>query len=73
MEARLEVQVTTAQLPPTKWQPWLALLGIACVAGVPLSGIAFRLNVDLGQQLTAYRTYGVHFGTLLTSQQDMAL
>jgi hypothetical protein len=54
------------------WQPWLALLGIACLAGVPLSRIAFRLNVDLGQQLMAYYTYGVHFGTLLTSQQDMA-
>lgn len=54
------------------WQPWLALLGIACLAGVPLSQIAFRLNVDLGQQLMAYYTYGVHFGTLLTPQQDMA-
>src|SRR5206468_2495296 len=36
----------------TVWQPWLALLGIACLAGLPLSRIAFRLNVDLGQQLT---------------------
>jgi hypothetical protein len=54
------------------WQPWLALLGIACLAGLPLSRIAFRLNVDLGQQLMAYYTYGVHFGTLLTPQQDMA-
>jgi hypothetical protein len=49
----------------TVWQPWLALLGIACLAGVPLSRIAFRLNVDLGQQLMAYYTYGVHFGTPL--------
>ena len=56
----------------TLWQPWLALLGIACLAGVPLSRIAFRLNVDLGLQLMAYYTYGVHFGTLLTPQQDMA-
>ncbi len=56
----------------TEWQPWLALLGVACLAGVPLSRIAFRLNVDLGQQLMAYYTYGVHFGTLLTPQQDMA-
>ena len=54
------------------WQPWLALVGIACLAGLPLSRIAFRLNVDLGQQLMAYYTYGVHFGTLLTPQQDMA-
>jgi len=54
------------------WQPWLAVLGIACLAGLPLSRIAFRLNVDLGQQLMAYYTYGVHFGTLLTPQQDIA-
>jgi hypothetical protein len=37
-----------------------------------LSRIAFRFNVDLGQQLMAYYAYGVHFGTLLTPQQDMA-
>lgn len=54
------------------WQPWLALLGIACLAGLPLSRIAFRLNVDLEQQLTTYSTYGVHLRTLLTPQQDMA-
>jgi DNA-binding PadR family transcriptional regulator len=54
------------------WQPWLALLGIACLAGVPLSRIAFRLNVDLGQQLMAHYKYGVHFGTLLPPQQDIA-
>ena len=56
----------------TEWQPWLALLGVACVAGPPMSRIAFRFDVDLRQQLTAYYTYGVHFGTLLTPQQDMA-
>jgi len=37
----------------TEWQPWLALLGVACLAGLPLSRIAFRFNVDLGQQLMA--------------------
>ena len=56
----------------TVWQPWLALVGIACLAGVPLSRIAFRLNVELGQQLAVYYTYGVHLGTLLTPQQDIA-
>jgi hypothetical protein len=64
--------VTTAQTLPTRRHPWLALLGIACIAGVPLSRIVFRLNVDLREQLTAYYTYGVHFGTLLTLRQDMA-
>ena len=56
----------------TEWQPWLALLGVACLAGVPLSRTLFRFNVDLAQQLMAYEQYGVHFGTLLTPQQDMA-
>ena len=56
----------------TVWQPWLALLGIACLAGLPLSRIAFRLNVDLGQQLMAYLKYGVHFETGVTPRQDMA-
>ena len=56
----------------TEWRPWLALLGVACLAGLPLSRILFRFNVDLSQQLMAYRIYGVHFGTLLTPQQDMA-
>jgi hypothetical protein len=54
------------------WQPWLALVGIACLAGLPLSRIAFRLDADLGQQLMAYYTYGVHLGTLFTPRQDMA-
>jgi hypothetical protein len=56
----------------TEWQPWLALLGVACVASLPLSRILFRFNVDLSQQLIAYRIYGVHFGTLLTPEQDIS-
>ncbi|HUD65388.1 MAG TPA: hypothetical protein VMQ17_12445 [Candidatus Sulfotelmatobacter sp.] len=56
----------------TDWQPWLALLAVASMAGVLLSRILFRFNVDLSQQLVAYQQYGVHFGTLLTPQQDMA-
>jgi len=55
----------------TVWQPWLALFGVCGLAGVPLSRIAFRLNVDLGLQLMAYR-HGAHFGTSLTPDQDMA-
>ncbi|PYT24947.1 MAG: hypothetical protein DMG57_26865 [Acidobacteria bacterium] len=56
----------------TVWRPWLALLGISGLAGVPLSRIAFSLNVDLGQQLMAYLKYGVHFETGVTPRQDMA-
>jgi len=52
------------------WRPWLALFGVSCLAGVPLSRIAFRLNVGFGQQLMAYYKYGVHFETGLTARQD---
>jgi len=56
----------------TFWRPWLALLGVGVLAGVPLSRIAFRLNVNLGQQLVTYQKYGVHFETGLTAGQDLA-
>lgn len=52
----------------TVWQPWLALFGVCGLAGVSLSRIVFRLNVDLGLQLMAYRD-GAHFGTGLTPDQ----
>jgi hypothetical protein len=55
----------------TSWRPWLALFGVGCLAGAPLSRIAFRLNVGLGQQLMTYRKFGVHFETGLTARQDM--
>jgi hypothetical protein len=53
------------------WRPWLALIGISGLAGIPLSRIAFRLNVDLGQQLMAYQKFGVHFETGLTVRKDL--
>jgi hypothetical protein len=56
----------------TSWRPWLALFGISCLVGVPLSRIAFRLNVNIGQQFMAYQNYGVHYGTGLTAGQDLA-
>jgi len=56
----------------TSWRPWLVLFGIGCLAGVPLSRIAFRLDVDIGQQLMAYHRHGVRFETGLTAGQDLA-
>jgi hypothetical protein len=56
----------------TAWQPWLALLGIGGVTAFPLSRVVFRFNVAFGQQLSAHRKYGVHFGTGLTVGQDIA-
>jgi hypothetical protein len=47
------------------WRPWLALFGVSCLAGLSLSRIVFRLNVDV------YK-YGAHYATSLTAGQEVA-
>jgi hypothetical protein len=47
------------------WRPWLALFGVSCLAGLSLSRIVFRLNVDL------YK-YSAHYATSLTARQEVA-
>jgi hypothetical protein len=48
------------------WRPWLALFGVCGLAGLSLSRIVFRLNVDL------YKRYAAHYGTALTDRQEVA-
>jgi hypothetical protein len=48
------------------WRPWLALFGVCGLAGLSLSRIVFRLNVDL------YKRYTAHYGTALTDGQEVA-
>jgi hypothetical protein len=38
------------------WRPWLALLGVGCLAGLSLSRIVHRLNVDLYKHAAGYAT-----------------
>jgi len=47
------------------WRPWLALLGVSCLAAVSLSRIVFRLNVDLYKHSAGY-------ATSLTAAQEVA-
>ena len=47
------------------WRPWLALFGVSWLAGLSLSRIVFRLNVDL------YK-YAAHYATDLTAPQEVA-
>ena len=47
------------------WRPWLALFGVSWVAGLSLSRIVFRLNVDLFK-------YGAGYATSLTALQEVA-
>ena len=47
------------------WRPWLALFGVSCLAGLSLSRIAFRFNVDLFK-------YGAGYATTLTAHQEVA-
>jgi hypothetical protein len=46
------------------WRPWLALFGVSCLAGLSLSRIVFRLNVDL------YK-HAAHYATSLTAGQEV--
>jgi hypothetical protein len=47
------------------WRPWLALFGVCGLAGLSLSRIVFRLNVDF------YKRYAAHYGTALTDRQEV--
>lgn len=47
------------------WRPWLVLFGLCGLAGVSLSRIVFRLNVDLHK-------YAAHYATSLTASQEVA-
>src|SRR5262249_30629147 len=47
------------------WRPWLALFGVSCLAGLSLSRIVFRLNVQLCK-------HAVHYATSLTALQELA-
>jgi len=47
------------------WRPWLALLGVSCLAAVSLSRIVYRLNVDLHKHAAGY-------ATSLTAGQEVA-
>jgi hypothetical protein len=47
------------------WRPWLALLGVSCLAGLSLSRIVFRLNVDLYKHAAGY-------ATSLSARQEVA-
>jgi hypothetical protein len=38
------------------WRPWLALFGVSCLAGLSLSRVLFRLNVDLYKHAAGYAT-----------------
>jgi hypothetical protein len=47
------------------WRPWLALFGVSCLAGLSLSRIVFRLNVD-------FYKYAAHYATTLSAPQEVA-
>jgi hypothetical protein len=49
----------------TSWRPWLALFGICGLAGLSLSRIVFRLDVDLNK-------YSAHYGTSLEPREEVA-
>lgn len=41
------------------WRPWLALIGVACIAGAVLSRLVFAIDVVIGTNIRAYWHYRV--------------
>jgi hypothetical protein len=54
----------------TSWQPWVALIGIVGVSGFYLSGMLYGLSIGIFEQLVAWRRFGVHYNTGVTSFRD---
>ena len=54
----------------TSWQPWFALIGIVGVSGFYLSGMLHGLSIGIFEQVAAWRRYGVHYNTGVTSFRD---
>jgi hypothetical protein len=54
----------------TSWQPWFALIGIIGVSGFYLSGMLYGLSVGIFEQAEAWRRYGVHYNTGVTSFRE---
>jgi hypothetical protein len=54
----------------TNWKPWFALIGIVGVSGSCLSGMLYGLSVGIFEQVIAWRRYGVHYNTGVTSFRD---
>jgi hypothetical protein len=54
----------------TSWRPWFALIGIVGVSGFYLSRMLTRLSIGIFEQVTAWRHYGVHYDTGVTSFRD---
>ncbi len=54
----------------TSWRPWFALISIVGVSGYYLSGMLYGLSVGIFEQVAAWRRYGVHYNTGVTSFRD---
>jgi hypothetical protein len=52
------------------WQPWVALVGAALLAGGAIRAIGWRLAADLAMQISTYAKYGVRFENGLTATQE---
>jgi len=54
------------------WQPWLALLGVACLAGIQILTRAVFLGGSIARQYATYRSYGVFYELGLPPALEMS-
>ncbi len=54
-----------------RWQPWAALLGVACLAGYYLSQLVFHFDAGSSLQIRTYWKYGVRYRQGVSAAQDV--
>ena len=66
----LDLVVRRQLLIWTSWRPWFALIAIVGISGFYLNGMLTALSGGIFEQVTAWRRYGVHYNTGVTSFRD---
>ena len=66
----LDLVVRRQLLIWTSWRPWFALIALVGISGFYLNGMLTALSGEIFEQVTAWRRYGVHYNTGVTSFHD---
>ena len=66
----LDLVVRRQLLIWTSWRPWFSLIALVGISGFYLNGMLTALSGEIFEQVTAWRRYGVHYNTGVTSFHD---
>lgn len=57
----------------TDWRPWFGLIAIVGISGFCLSRMFGQVSLNIFQQLSAWRHFGVHYNVGVTSFRDVII